>query len=55
MEVVFLRDPGVLGVIVREYSTGTYVVWFEDGIRGVSYFEFEEFIRVTDVGMVIDE
>lgn len=55
MEIVFLRDPGMFGIIVREYVTGAYILWFEDGIRGESFFEFNEFIKITDVGMIIDE
>lgn len=49
MKVVYVKDPGILAIVRREYSDGSKLVaWFLDGIKTVDVVEVGEYIDVTN-------
>lgn len=48
MRIVYVRDEGVLAMVIRATSEGVIARWFIDGIRSEYFLEFEEFIYVDE-------
>lgn len=49
MKVVYVKDPGILAIVRREYFDGTkLVVWFLDGIKTIDVVEVEEYLEVNN-------
>ncbi len=51
-KVVFVYDPGVLGIVLSEHPFGYVVKWFDEGIEyklSLEWDEFEEFEGGMDV------
>jgi hypothetical protein len=49
--IVYVKDPGVLGIILEEYAEGCVVKWFIDGILFTSFLENEEFLIIDKGGL----
>ena len=48
--IVYVKEPGVLGIILEEYNEGCVVKWFLDGIQFTSFLENEEFLVFEEGG-----
>jgi hypothetical protein len=47
--IVYVKDPGVLGIVISEYSSGCVIKWFLDGIEFNEFLLPEEFISYEQV------
>lgn len=48
MKIVYVKDPGILAIVRREYPDGAKsVAWFLDGIGTIETVEVGEYIEVT--------
>lgn len=49
MNVVYVKDPGILAIVRRSYSDGSKLVaWYLDGIKTVDVIDVGEYIEVTN-------
>lgn len=56
MKVVYVRDEGVLAIVIRDGKNGVRARWFIDGIKFEYFLEADEYIAVgEDFGGDIDE
>lgn len=53
MDVIYVRDPGVLALVVEEYRFGVKARWFLDGICYTAFLmddEYRELDEINDNG-----
>lgn len=56
MKIVYVRDEGVLAMVVRDGKNGVRARWFVDGIKFEYFLEDDEYIVVDhDFGGDVDE
>jgi hypothetical protein len=48
MRVVYIDDPGVLGIVLSEHKYGCMVKYFLDSIEFIVSLEWEEFIFIEE-------
>jgi hypothetical protein len=49
--IVYVKDPGVYGIVLDQYRNGCMVKWFLDGISFTSFLEKEEFLVIEEGGL----
>jgi hypothetical protein len=47
MIIVYVRDPGVFGVVLKWYTIGADVKWYLDGIEFKAFLLEEEYLRYS--------
>jgi hypothetical protein len=46
--IVYVREDGVLGVMLNEYPAGATVRWFIDGLSVTSFLEEDEYVILRE-------